>query len=406
MRDRQTRANEAEAWDAPPGRSGVGGLVASWWGGQSAAQGALLAGVALLLAFFAVNTVANMERFGITPGFGFLLRSANFEIGESLIGYQPQDSYARAMLVGLLNTVKIALIGGLLATVIGVALGVARLSGNPLLSALVQGYVELIRSTPLLLQLFFWSATLQALPGPRQAFNPLPGVFLCNRGILLPAFAEDGAGGWVTAALLAGGAVAVIGAWSRPALAWRFGVGNQTVALLTLLAALGTSVGVLVWSGASLAIGFPELTGFNFVGGGVVSPEFSALLIGLVVNAAAMISEIVRSGIQSVPSGQWEAARALGLTRGRIMRLVVLPQAMRVIVPLMTSSYLNLIKNSSLAVAIGFPDLVSVVNTSANQTGQVLESMAIMMGAYLTVNLIVSALMNAHNRRLAQRGRR
>ncbi len=406
MRDRQTRANEAEAWDAPPGRSGVGGLVASWWGGRSAAQGALLAGVALLLAFFAVNTVANMERFGITPGFGFLLRSANFEIGESLIGYQPQDSYARAMLVGLLNTVKIALIGGLLATVIGVALGVARLSGNPLLSALVQGYVELIRSTPLLLQLFFWSATLQALPGPRQAFNPLPGVFLCNRGILLPAFAEDGAGGWVTAALLAGGAVAVIGAWSRPALAWRLGVGSRTAALLTLLAALGTSAGILLWSGASLAIGFPALAGFNFVGGGVVSPEFSALLIGLVVNAAAMISEIVRSGIQSVPGGQWEAARALGLTRGRIMRLVVLPQAMRVIVPLMTSSYLNLIKNSSLAVAIGFPDLVSVVNTSANQTGQVLESMAIMMGSYLTVNLIVSALMNAYNRRLAQRGRR
>ncbi len=406
MRNRQTRAPNAEPWDAPPGRSGVAGLVASWWGGQSVAQGVLLGGVALLLVFFAVNTVANMERFGITPGFGFLLRSANFEIGESLIGYQPQDSYARALLVGLLNTVKIALIGGLLATVIGVALGVARLSGNPLLSALVQGYVELIRSTPLLLQLFFWSATLQALPGPRQAFNPLPGVFLCNRGILLPAFAEDGAGGWVLLALLVGLAVGGTGAWLRPVLERRLNVGRRISAGLALLAAGGTVAGVLVWSGVSLAIGFPALTGFNFVGGGVVSPEFSALLIGLVVNAAAMISEIVRSGIQSVPSSQWEAARALGLTRGRIMQLVVLPQAMRVIVPLMTSSYLNLIKNSSLAVAIGFPDLVCVVNTSANQTGQVLESMAIMMGAYLTVNLIVSALMNAYNRRLAQRGRR
>ncbi|RTR18683.1 ABC transporter permease subunit [Azospirillum griseum] len=397
-------------WASPPGRPGLTGRVVSWWGERPVTQAVLLTGVALILVFFAINTAANMERFGITPGFGFLLRPANFEIGESLIGYQPQDSYARAMLVGLLNTVKVALVGGLLATVIGVALGVARLSGNPLLSALVQGYVEVIRSTPLLLQLFFWSATLQALPGPRQALNPVPGVYLCNRGILLPAFAEDGAGGWVLLALLAAVAVGGAGMWLRSnhimgRTVGSIGRGRWPDALI-LLIALGTGAGVIAGSGVSLTVGFPELTGFNFVGGGVVSPEFSALLIGLVVNAAAMIAEIVRSGIQAVPNGQWEAARALGLPRGRIMRLVVLPQALRVIVPLMTSSYLNLIKNSSLAVAIGFPDLVSVVNTSANQTGQVLESMAIMMGAYLTVNLIVSALMNAQNRRLTDRRRR
>lgn len=318
-------------------------------------------------------------RFGITPGFGFLDNAAGFEIGEAVIPYAAQDSYARALLVGLLNTVKVAAIGCAIATVLGVALGVARLSGNPLLSGLVQGYVELVRSTPLLLQLFFWSATFQALPAPRQALAPLPGVFLSNRGILVPAFQDTAAAGWMAGAL--------------------YGALIPATALLVPGA-------LLALSGAPLALEFPVLRGFNFVGGGSVSPEFAALLVGLVGNAAAMISEIVRSGIQAVPAGQWEAARALGLTPHRIMRLVVLPQAMRVIVPLLTSSYLNLTKNSSLAVAIGFPDLVSVINTSAsaNQTGQALEMMMILMGAYLTVNLAVSAAMNAYNRRLALRG--
>ncbi|CAO3432188.1 amino acid ABC transporter permease [Azospirillum doebereinerae] len=383
----------------------MAGAVASWWGGRSGLQLGLLAGVLLTGALLGANTVENMARFGITPGFDFLARPANFEIGESLLDYRPQDSYAHALLVGLLNTVKVAALGCAVATVLGVALGVARLSGNPLLSALVQGYVELIRSTPLLLQLFFWSATFQALPAPRQAFNPLPGVFLCNRGIQLPAFVDGRAGGWALGALLLAGALALGGAALRRRLdLGGTGGGGRRAGLGVAALAVAAPAGLLWTAGVSLAVEFPELAGFNFAGGVTVSPEFSALLVGLVVNAAAMIAEIVRGGIQSVPSGQWEAARALGLTRGRIMRLVVLPQALRVIVPLMTSSYLNLTKNSSLAVAIGFPDLVSVINTSANQTGQVLETMAIMMGAYLAVNLAVSVAMNLYNRRIALRG--
>ncbi|XKH37104.1 amino acid ABC transporter permease [Azospirillum doebereinerae] len=390
---------------APPGRSGAAGAVASWWGGRTGLQLGLLAGVALAVLLLGTNTVGNMARFGITPGFDFLARPANFEIGESLLDHRPQDSYAHALLVGLLNTVKVAVLGCAIATALGVALGVARLSGNPLLSALVQGYVELIRSTPLLLQLFFWSATFQALPAPRQAFNPLPGVFLCNRGIQLPAFVDGRAAGWALGALLLAVALALGGAALRRRLGLAgTGAGGRMAGLAVAALAVAAPVGLLWAAEVPLAVEVPELAGFNFAGGATVSPEFSALLVGLVVNAAAMIAEIVRGGIQSVPSGQWEAARALGLTRGRIMRLVVLPQALRVIVPLMTSSYLNLTKNSSLAVAIGFPDLVSVINTSANQTGQVLETMAIMMGAYLAVNLAVSAGMNLYNRRIALRG--
>ncbi|PWC47940.1 amino acid ABC transporter permease [Azospirillum sp. TSA6c] len=388
----------------PPGtlRSGPVAAVALWWGGRSGLQAAILALVLLGGFLLGSNTLANMERFGITPGFAFLVRPAGFEIGEALLDYRPQDSYALALLVGLLNTVKVAVAGCLIATVLGVLLGVARLSGNALLSGLVQGYVELVRSTPLLLQLFFWSATFQALPSPRQALNPLPGVFLCNRGIQLPAFADGRAGGWLLAAIALALALTLAGSVLRRRLGRRDALSGVVLAT----AACGLPVALLLASGAPLQVEVPELAGFNFSGGTTVSPEFSALLVGLVVNAAAMIAEIVRSGIQAVPAGQWEAARALGLPRRRIMRLVVLPQAMRVIVPLLTSSYLNLTKNSSLAVAIGFPDLVSVINTSANQTGQVLETMAIMMGAYLTVNLAVSAAMNLYNRRLAARGAR
>ncbi|WP_432613479.1 amino acid ABC transporter permease [Azospirillum brasilense] len=388
-----------------PVRSGPIAAVTLWWGGRSALQAAILALVLLGGFLLGSNTLANMERFGITPGFAFLEHPAGFEIGEAPIEYRPQDSYALALLAGLLNTVKVAAVGCLAATVLGVLLGVARLSGNALLSGLVQGYVELIRSTPLLLQLFFWSATFQALPAPRQALNPLPGVFLCNRGIQLPAFADGRAAGWVLAAAVLAAVLALAGTALHRRAGRRGAVPGRGVPGVAVAAvACGLPVALLLASGVPLRVEVPELSGFNFSGGTTVSPEFSALLVGLVVNAAAMIAEIVRSGLQAVPAGQWEAARALGLTRGRILRLVVLPQAMRVIVPLLTSSYLNLTKNSSLAVAIGFPDLVSVINTSANQTGQVLETMAIMIGAYLTVNLAVSAAMNLYNHRLAIRG--
>lgn len=316
-----------------------------WLGQHALAQLLMLAATVLLFGMIGGNMLANMDRFGINPGFGFLDHAANFEIGESLLPYSASDSYGHALAVGLVNTIKVAVVGCVLASLLGLALGIARLSGNLLLSGMVQAYIELVRSTPLLLQLFFWSATLHALPGPRQAFEPVPGVFLCNRGIFLPALTFD---------------------------------------------PLGMQV--------------PVLGGFNFTGGLTLSPEFATLLIGLTVHAAAIIAEIVRSGIQSVPAGQWEAARALGLPRRRIMRLVILPQALRVIVPLLTSSWLNLTKNSSLAVAIGFPDLVSVINTSANQSGQALECMAILAAAYLSLSLGVSVVMNRWNRRLIERG--
>lgn len=379
---------------------GVPALLAGWWGNHAAAQVALLIGTLLLFGALGGTMVENLHRFGITPGFDFLHRPANFEIGESLIAYSARDSYGQAILVGLLNTVKVALFGCALATVFGVVLGVARLSGNPLLSGIVQAYVELIRNTPLLLQLFFWSATLHALPPPRQALHPVAGVYLCNRGILVPSLADGVQAGWLMLGLAVSAAVVGVSL----VVARRCGLppsGRRAAAIGAVALAFPT---VALLAGPPLAWEVPELRGFNFAGGATLSPEFAALLVGLVVNASATIAEIVRSGIQSVPAGQWEAARALGLPWHRIMRLVVLPQALRVIVPLMTSSHLSLTKNSSLAVAIGFPDLVSVVNTSANQTGQALEAMAILMATYLALSLAVSIAMNAYNRRIALRG--
>jgi len=328
--------------------AGLQGLI----GDHPWSQLGLLAGVVLLFVAGADTLGDNLAHFGITPGFGFLEHPAGFEIGESLIAFSARDSFARALTVGLLNTVVVAALGCLVATVLGTVLGVARLSGNLLLSGLIQGYVELVRNTPLLLQLFFWSALLHALPGPRQAFQPLAGVFLSNRGITVPGLRWDGGGeGW--------------------------------------------------WP---LSLDLPVLQGFNFTGGVTLSPEFATLLIGLVVNSAALISEVIRSGIQAVPAGQWEAGRALGLRRGQQVRLVILPQALRIIFPLLITAWLSLTKNSSLAVAIGFPDLVSVLNTTANQTGQALEAMVLLAGAYLGLNLTVSALMSAWQRRIARRG--
>jgi general L-amino acid transport system permease protein len=251
--------------------------------------------------------------------------------------YSASDSYLRALVVGLTNTLAVALVGVVLATVTGTFLGLARLSKNYLLRMLSGAYIEFIRNVPLLVQLFFWYAVItEGLPGPREALSPLPGVFLSNRGIFFPTFSS-----------------------------------------------------------------VPELQGFNFAGGLAVSPEFAALLIGLTTYTAAFIAEIVRAGILAVDRGQGEAAHALGLSRGQTTRLVILPQALRVIVPPMTSQYLNLTKNSSLAVAIGYPDLVSIANTTMNQTGQAIEGITVIMAVYLTISLSISAFMNWYNARVA-----
>jgi len=349
------------------------------------------------------NMLANMAARGLQFGFGFLDRSAGIPIGEAMIPYTPADTYQRALTVGLLNTLRVAVVGIAIATILGIALGIARLSNNPLLRSLVGGYIEVIRNTPLVLQLVFWHAIILQLPSVRQAINPLPGLYLSQRGLKIPSLVPDQA---LTAFLLAL-AAAIIG-WVllvRRERARQFATGERRSTLLPGFAML-----VALPLGAALAVGaptvdWPELAGFNFQGGLTLSPEFFALLIGLVVYTSAFIAEIVRAGIQSVHKGQWEAARALGLPGGRIMRLVILPQALRVIIPPLTSQYLNLTKNSSLAVVIGYPDLVSVANTSINQTGQAVEVITIFMAVYLLISLVTSLLMNMYNRAVALKER-
>lgn len=290
--------------------------------------------------FLILNTLANLEERRIASGFGFLGREAGFEIGQSFfLQYSAADSYLKALTVGLVNTLAVAVIGIVLATGLGAGIGLARLSPNVLLRGMATAYVEFLRNVPLLVQLFFWYALIaETLPHPREALNPLPGVFLSNRGIFLPTFAST-----------------------------------------------------------------PALQGFNFSGGMAITPEFAALLAGLATYTAAFIAEIVRAGILAIERGQLDAADALGLRSFQKMFLVVLPQALRVIVPPLTSQYLNLTKNSSLAVAIGYPDLVSIANTTMNQTGQAIEGVAVIMGVYLSISLSISAFMNWYNARIALR---
>jgi general L-amino acid transport system permease protein len=304
-------------------------------------QAGLLVAAGLVLWFFVSNTSHNLETRRIASGFGFLWREAGFEIGETgALAYDAADSYLRALAIGLWNTARVAAIGVVCATVLGTLLGLARLAPNWLLAKLAAAYVELIRNVPLLVQLFFWYAVIsENLPGPAEAFNPLPGVYLSNRGIFFP-----------------------------------------------------------------LPGSTPELSGFNFTGGASLSPEFAALLAGLIMYTAAFIAEIVRAGILSVGRGQVDAAYSIGLAHRDALRFVVLPQALRLIVPPLTSQYLNLAKNSSLAVAIGYPDLVSIANTTMNQTGQAIEGVAIIMAVFLTISLSISAFMNWYNRRVALKG--
>jgi general L-amino acid transport system permease protein len=309
------------------------------------AQLVVLSAVVALGAFLVHNTLANLARQGIATGFGYLGRQASFGIGEGLIAYSPADSYGRALLVGLLNTLEVAILGCILATLLGIAVGIARLARNWLLRHVAALYIQAIRNVPLLLQLFLWWNVFRVLPPPpREAWHLLPGVFLSNRGLTipLPSFADG-----------------------------------------------------LHWD-------VPQLTGFNFVGGHTLTPEFAALLLGLVIYTAAFIGEIVRAGIQGVPKGQTEAAMSLGLKPWPILRLVILPQARRIIIPPLIGEYLALTKNSSLAVAIGFPELMSITNTTLNQTGQAIEAITLMMAVYLGLSLLTSLVLNHYNARLVE----
>jgi general L-amino acid transport system permease protein len=350
--------------------------------------------------FLVSNTLHNLQVRNISTGFGFLDREAGFAIGESIIAYNPADTYGRAIFVGIVNTLRVAVLGIILATILGTLIGIGRLSKNWLLSRVCSAYIEVMRNVPLLLQLFFWYALItENMPGPRQAYNPLPGVFISNRGLKVPGL-EGTSMDWILVALV----LAIVGTvllahWARKrqeATGQIFPLGRVALGLFIGLPIIGWLI-----SGASLTLSMPVLKGFNFVGGISMSPEFSALLAGLVIYTAAFVAEVVRSGIQSVNKGQWEAADSLGLSKARVLRLVVLPQALRVIVPPMTSQYLNLTKNSSLAVAIGYPDIVAVVNTTMNQTGQAIEGILIIMAAYLTVSLSISVFMNLYNKRIA-----
>jgi general L-amino acid transport system permease protein len=309
-------------------------------------QSLLAATLALIAWFVIANTAENLRSRGIASGFDFLFHEAGFEISEStLISYHSANTYVRALAVGVVNTMRVAALAIVLATFFGALVGLARLWRNVLVAKCAAVYVEIIRNVPLLVQLFFWYALItEYFPAPADALTPLPGVFISNRGLVFPV------------------------------------------------------------PGSLFELEYPELTAFNFTGGGTLSPEFTALLVGLVAYTAAFIAEIVRAGILSVARGQFEAAQSAGLNAWQTTRFVVMPQALRAMVPPLTSQYLNITKNSSLAVAIGYPDLVSVANTIINQTGQAIEGIAIIMFVYLTISLALSALMNWYNRRVALRG--
>lgn len=361
----------------------------------------LVVGIAVaIVAFLWSNAIHNLSVRRISTGFAFLGREAGMPIADSWIDYTPKDTYLRAFIVGIVNTLRVAVIGIVLATVIGTLVGIARLSSNWLLARLAAVYVEVLRDLPLLLQLLFWYVLMQGLPAARQAWKPVEGVYLSNRGLILPSVPLHEANWWTILALVAGLIVftfvrrrliaqQMLDGRARPA--WPYALG--------LVVALPALVSFL--SGASWSITLPELRGFNFVGGLTLAPEYFALLIALVTYTSAFIAEIVRSGIQAVPRGQSDAAKALGLKRSFVLQHIVLPQALRVIIPPMTSQYLNLTKNSSLAVAVGYQDIVSVANTTLNQTGQAIESIALIMMVFLTISLGISLFMNWYNARIA-----
>ena len=358
----------------------------------------LLAAVLWLGFEFALNAKANLHAQKISSGFGFLDNTAGFGINQSLIPYNESDTYGRVFFVGLLNTLLVAAIGIVLATILGFVVGIARLSRNWLVARFAGGYVELIRNLPLLFQILFWYlAVLGTLPGPRQSISLFGEIFLNNRGIILPApVAGEGAGAVIAVFALSVIAAIAFRLWAKRR---QIRTGRQFPLFWSSLAlVVGPPLVALVAMGFPIGFERPELRGFNFVGGVRLLPEFVALLLALTTYTAAFIAEVVRAGVLAVPRGQTEAALALGLRRGLTLRLIVVPQALRVIVPPLTNQYLNLTKNSSLAVAVGYPDLFAVfAGTTLHQTGQAIEIIAITMAVYLAISLFTSALMNWYN---------
>jgi len=364
---------------------------------------ALVLGAVLLGGIYLVNnTIKNLESQGIASGFDFLNTTAGFSISMSLIEYSQQSTYGRAFIVGLLNTLLVSAIGVFLATILGFLIGVARLSPNWLLSRLAAAYIEILRNIPLLLQLFFWYfAVLRALPAPRDSVQLFGSFFLNNRGLSSPSPVPQEGFTLVWVAFLVGIVAAIV--VKRWATKRQEATGEQFPVFFTALGLIfGLPLLASIVTGFPLTWNYPVLKGFNFVGGVVLIPEFVALILALSMYTASFIAEIVRSGIQAVSHGQTEASYALGLRPGQTLRLVVIPQALRVIIPPLTSQYLNLTKNSSLAAAIAYPDIVLVfAGTVLMQTGQAVEIIAITMGCYLTISLLISAFMNWYNKKMA-----
>ena len=355
-----------------------------------------------LLAYYLIsNTIINLKKQSIATGWGFFNKESAFEIGESLISYSAANSYGRALVVGALNTLKVSFIGIIITLLLGTILGIARLSSNWLVSKLASIYIEVMQDIPILLQLFFWYAIFyETFPGPHQALSPINGLFLCNRGVAFTVPAAHPAHKYMLLALFVGCVVVyLVRRWAKKRQektgkffpVFRFGI------------AIVIGLPLITWLafGAPMKMDIPKLVGFNFKGGMTLSPEFIAILLGLILYTAAFVAEVVRAGIQSVSKGQREAAMTIGLRPAPILNLVILPQALRVIIPPLTSQMLNLTKNSSLAVAIGYPDFVSVANTTINQTGQSVEGVALIMALYLIFSLSTSAFMNWYNKRVA-----
>lgn len=388
----------------PPPRSTIlqrlrsGGLRGLVW------QVAVLAVVALAATYAFSNLQEAIAARGMSTGFAFLDDRAGFTIGESLIPFSSQSTLGKAFIVGILNSIKVSIGSIVLATLIGVLLGIARVSPNLIVARLSSLYVEAFRNTPQLVQIAFWYTVVTLAPAARNAVQPLPGFFISNRGIQMPWLAGDA--GLVIFALLATGLCAALAFYRwrrRPSLGRRMPA-SATVAISALLVILPPLVGWLL-AGMPSTFEMPKLRGFNFVGGLALSAEFVALTLGLSLYIAAFVAEIVRSGIQSIAQGQLEAAQALGLSKRTVYLRIVLPQALRVMVPPLAAQYISLIKNSSLGIAIGYPELFNISNTVTTVTGRAVECTAIMMGCYLLISLVIGLLMNLYNRTVQLRER-
>lgn len=356
------------------------------------AQALLLAALAAAGWWIWIAASTGMGRLTAGGGFDFLFSPASFELGESLLPFHAGDTYLRAFAAGLSNTLKVSVLSIVLSTLIGLLVALGQLSPSIVIARICRTYVEAVRNVPLLLQLIFWHTLLtRGLPSVRQAMSPVEGVYLSNRGLFLPAPVVDSAFGWMSAAIFAGICSAVLIRWRGGARSWRMPA-LWAALLLPPIAAFAVT-------GMPLTFEVPTLAGFNFKGGMALTPEFVAMLAGLSIYVGAFNAEIIRSGILSVSPGQREAGLALGLSSWQVMRKIILPQALRIILPSLTNSYLNATKESSLAVAIGYPDLVRVSNMALGETGRPIECIAIIMAVYLCLSLLTSLTLNWLNAR-------